>query len=43
MNQAELEAGADAVKHVAEKHGVGGYVSRDLQREIAAAVLKTVK
>lgn len=39
MTTTELEAGADAVLHVAEKYGVAHWLSRDQLREIAAAVI----
>ena len=40
MEQNELEAGADAVAKVTAKYGVGSYISRDQERELAAVVIR---
>ena len=40
MTQQELEAGADAVARMAAKYGVGNWIDRDQEREIAAEVIR---
>ena len=40
MTQQELEAGADAVAKIAARHGVGSWIDRDQEREIAAEVIQ---
>jgi hypothetical protein len=40
MTQQELEAGATAVADIAAKHGYGSFISRDMERMIAAAVIR---
>jgi hypothetical protein len=37
----QLEDGADAVSKLAAKYGVGGWISRDQEREIAADVIES--
>ena len=40
MTQAELNAGAQAVMRMAHEHGYGSFISLDVARSIAAAVIK---
>lgn len=43
MTKEELETGADAVHALAVKYGIAMFVTRDQEREVAAAVIKAVK
>lgn len=43
MTKEELEAGADAVHAIAEKYGLAMFVTRDQEREVAAAVIKAMR
>jgi hypothetical protein len=40
MTQAELQAGAEAVRTVAAKYGYASYLTDDILREIAAAAIR---
>lgn len=42
ITNGDVEAGAEAIKEVADKYGVGGFISEDQRKELAVAVLEAV-
>lgn len=42
ITNGDVAAGAEAVKEIADKYGVGAFISEEQRKEIALAVLEAV-